>query len=81
MNAIESKYGQADKRLNSPDNRDYWVDRYNEDIDAGYSSFDGLTFKVEIKGGSAFLYGCSHRDFEEQNKIDKANKKAELKNF
>jgi len=82
-NAIESKYGKPDKKiadenLTPPIYSTYW---YNQDIEAWETSLETLKFNVGIKGGDRFLFGCSDRDFQEQDKIDKANNKEKLKNF
>ena len=78
--AIISKFGKADDM--TTDIKYYHSYWNNKDIKAGYSSLDyDYDFVVEIKGSDKFLYGCSERAFVEQEKIDKANKKAELGKF
>lgn len=82
-NAIESKYGKPDEKITDVNQKPiyYSTHWYNQDVEAWETSLEALKFNVGIKGGDRFLFGCSDRDFETQDKIDKENNKEKLKNF
>jgi hypothetical protein len=83
LNAVESKYGKPDEKYTDLNQKPIYSSTHwnNQEIQAGYTSLSHLKFDIDIKGGFKFLYGCSERDFKEQDKIDKSNNKSKLKNF
>ena len=78
--AVVSKYGKADDSYATPGYyHSFWI---NKDLRAGYSKSDfNHDFEIIIKGGQRFLSNCNSQDFDEQSKIDQANKKEELGKF